>query len=153
MQNYKPILFLKNTLNVVNTVRDSQEWCISVKSVPFKVFPDMKDIPSRDWNDEHGDDEYIPDKPYYKAYEMDCDFVFIGREGSANGMIKDFLTYLAEGGSFQMYDSYTKIGRQDVRYVSYSEDILYRRDNQQDIVVFSVKLKVNDPITDIYLSL
>lgn len=50
-----------------------------------------------------------------------------------------------------IYDTYTKIGRTNVRYMSYSDNILYRRDSQDDIVVFSVKLKVNNPNTDITL--
>ena len=127
------------------------EWGIFVKKVPFNLFPDMKDIPSRDWADEHGDDEYIPHSPLYKAYEMECNFVYVGTHGTANARIKDFLKYLAEGGRFSIYDTYTKIGRTDVRYMGYSEDVLYRRDGQNDIVVFSVKLKVNNPITDITL--
>lgn len=113
----------------------------------------MKDIPSRDWPDEHGNDEFIPDKPVYKAYEIECEFVFIGTHGTANEKIRSFLQYLAENGSFSIYDTYTKIGRQNVRYVSNSEDVFYRRDGENDIVVFSVTLKVNDPITDITLTL
>ena len=128
------------------------EWGIYIKSVPFKLFPDLKEPPSRDWQDEQGNDEYIPDVPYYKAYEIDCEFVFIGTNGTANTQIKAFLSYLAEGGKFKMYDTYTKIGRTDVRYVSYSEDVFYRREGQNDVVVFSVKLKVNDPLTDITLT-
>ncbi len=87
----------------------------------------------------------------YKAYEIDCEFVFIGTHGTANTQIRNFIRYLAENGSFSIYDTYTKIGRQHVRYVSYSENVFYRRDGENDIVVFSVKLKVNDPITEIIL--
>lgn len=112
----------------------------------------MKDIPSRDWPDEHGDDEYVPGTPYYKAYEMDCEFVFLGPHGTANAKIKDFLKFLAEGGKFRIYDTYTKIGRTEVRYMSYSENVLYRRDGQDDIVIFSVKLKINNPVSDITLT-
>ncbi len=120
------------------------EWGIYIKSLPFKLFPEMKDLPSRDWYDENGDDEFVPDSPVYKAYEIECEFVFIGVHGTANVQIKSFLNYLAVGGKFKMYDTYTKIGRTEVRYMSYSEDVLYRREGGDDIVVFSVKLKVND---------
>ncbi|NDV68585.1 hypothetical protein [Dysgonomonas sp. 25] len=149
MQNYKPCFFQKLAGNMA--VRDSMEWGIYVKSIPFKLFPDLKDIPSRNWMDEQGDDEYIPDTPYFKAYEMECEFVYVGVHRTANTRIKQFLTYLASGGSFNIYDTYTRIGRTNVRYMGYSEDVLYRRDGQDDIVVFSVKLKVNNPIADIVL--
>lgn len=147
---YKPLLLQK--IKDKSPIKDSMDWGIWIKSVPFKVFPEIKDIPSRDWLDENGNDEFVPDEPCYKAYEMDCEFVFIGAEGTANKQIKSFLTYLAEEGQFKLYDNYTKIGRTNVRYVKYSEDILFRQDGNNDIVVFAVTLQVNDPITDITLT-
>lgn len=150
MATYKPFYIQKLTDNA--PVRDSKEWNIWIKSVPFKVFPDMKDIPSRDWVDESGIDEFLPNTPFYKAYEIDCQFVYIGAYESANTQIKSFLKYLAEGGFFKFYDTYTKIGRTNIRYVSNDEDIFYRREGNDDIVQFKVTLKVNDPITDITLT-
>lgn len=149
---YKPFLIQKLTKNA--PIRDSKEWGIWVKSIPFKVFPDMKDIPSRTYFDEHGDDEFVPSYPFYKAYEIDCDFVYIGVYGSANIQIKAFLKYLAEGGMFQFYDTYTKIGRKNIRYVKTSDDpeIFYRREGKDDVVQFEVTLKVNDPVTEITLT-
>lgn len=149
-QIYKPCLFKKIT--EPSPVHDSMEWGIYIKSVPFKVFPDLKDVPSRDWPDENGDEEYIPDLPYYKAYEIECQFVYIGSGGTANDQIRSFLKYLSENGMYSMYDTYTGIGRRDVRYVGYSEDILYRKDGENDIVVFSVTMKVNNPIEEITLT-
>lgn len=150
MAIYKPFLIQKLTDNA--PVRDSKEWNIWIKSVPFKVFPDMKDIPNRDWYDESGTQEFIPPTPVYKAYETECQFVYIGVYESANTQIKSFLKYLAEGGFFKFYDTYTKIGRTNIRYVSNDEDIFYRREGNNDIVQFKVTLKVNDPITDITLT-
>lgn len=150
MSNYKPFLIQK--LADKSPVRDSKDWGIWIKSVPFKIFPDMKEIPSRDWLDEHGDEEYIPTQPYYKAYEMECEFVYIGAYESANAQIRSFLTYLAENGMFKLYDTYSKIGRTNVRYMSYSNDALYRKEGNEDIVLFKVTLKINDPITEITLS-
>ncbi|WP_283687229.1 hypothetical protein [Dysgonomonas sp. Marseille-Q5470] len=43
MQNYK--LFLTDSDK--GKFRDSQKWNIYVKSIPFEVFPDRKDIASR----------------------------------------------------------------------------------------------------------
>lgn len=148
---YKPFLIQKLTTGA--SVRDSREWNIYVKSVPFKVFPDMKDVPANDWYDQNGDDEYIPSPPYYKAYEIDCEFVFVGENGTANAQIKSLLKYLSESVMFKFYDTHSKIGRTNVRYVSTDDDVLYRKDGRNDIVVFSVTLKVNDPLTDIVLSL
>lgn len=148
---YKPFLIQK--LSDEAPVRDSKEWNIWIKSVTFKVFPDLKDVSTRDWMDQQGDDEFLPNIPVYKAYKIECEFVFKGLYETANTQIKSFLKYLAEGGFFKFYDTYTKIGRTNIRYDSYDNDALYRREGQDDIVLFKVTLKVNDPITDITLTL
>ena len=49
-------------------------------------------------------------------------------------------------------DTYTKIGRQHMRFVSVGEDIFHRETESGDVIVFSVTFKVNDPVTDITLS-
>lgn len=147
---YKPFLVRKIKDN--SPVRDSTEWGIMVKHVPFKVYPDMKDISSYDWKDSQGDDEYLPDNIMYKSYDMECEFLFVGEHGSANNNIRNFISFLATNGYFSIYDTYTKIGRTKVRYVSNSPDVLYRRDSSTDKVVFKVTLKVVDPITEITLT-
>lgn len=149
---YKPFLIQKLTENA--PILSSKEWGVWVKHIPFKVFPDLKEIPSRPYPDEHGDYEFVPSKPFYKSYEIDCKFVFIGNSGTANEQIKSFLKYLAEGGMFKFYDTYSKIGRTNVRYVKTDDDpeILFRREGEKDIVQFKVTLKINDPITEILLT-
>lgn len=147
---YKPFLIQKLKSN--SPVRDSLEWNIYIKSIPFKVFPDMKDIPSRSWADQNGDDEFIPDNPVFKSYSIEVEFVYKGNEGTASSSIRSFLSYLSNDGMFSIYDSYTKVGRTNVRYESYSEDYYSSKKGGEDIVVFSVSLKINDPITEITLS-
>ena len=150
MTKYKPFLIQK--LKDLAIVRDSEEFGVRVKHVPFKIFPEMKEVHSVSFHDENGDDEFIPETPTFKAYEMDCEFLYQGLHGTANVKIKEFLTYLSTGGAFSIYDTYTGIGRTEVRYAGYEEDVLYRKDDEDDAVIFSVKLKVNDPVTDIILS-
>lgn len=117
------------------------------KSVPFHLFPKVKEPFKNSWHDEDGDEEYLPEQPFYESYEMKLDFVYEGTLNSANSRIKAFLLFL-QGGEFELYDEYTGIGRQKVRYVSVDTSAnLYRR--ERDIVEFFVTLKVNDPITQI----
>ena len=152
MATYKPFYIQKLTDGA--PVKDSTEWGIWIKKVPFKVLLDAKDIPSRKWFDQHGDDEYVPSTIFYEAYEIDCEFVYKGVYESANAQIKSFMSYLSNGGMFKFYDRYTKIGRTNVRYVKGDEDpeVFYRREGNDDIVSFKVTLKVNDPVTDITLT-
>lgn len=112
----------------------------------------VKDVPKRDWYDEDGDDEFVPDEQKYKAFEMDVKFGYKGDMGSANAKLKALQDYL-NGGTMKVYDSYNQIGRQDVRFVSIDDDAELVRDEEDgDILVVTIKLKVNDPKTEITLS-
>lgn len=148
--DYKPFLIQKLKTN--SPVRDSREWDIWVKSIPFLIYPKLKEPAKRSWVDESGDDEYVPDTPRFEAYTMDVAFAFIGERGTANVKIRSFLSYLSQDGEFSIYDTYTAIGRTHVRYSSFSDDAFRRREGQNDLVEFKVTLKVNDPITEIRLS-
>ena len=149
------ILFkkMKDNAPVVDTL---DNWGIVCKDFPFKLYGEAKDLPSHDWKDEDGDDEYIPDELKIAAYEMDVEFVYKGAVESANTNIRAFLDYLTgrggTGAELMVYDTYTKIGRQGVRFVSVDEDVFFRQTEYGDVVVFSVAFKVNDPVTDITLS-
>lgn len=145
---------MKDDALVVDTLSN---WGIVCKEFPFKLYGEAKELPTRDWKDEDGDDEYIPDELKIASYELEVEFVYKGNIDSANTQIKSFLDYLTgrggTGAELMVYDTYTKIGRQSVRFVSVEEDVFYRQEEGGDVVVFVVTFKVNDPVTDITLSL
>lgn len=149
------ILFkkMKNNAPVVDTLND---WGIVCKDFPFKLHGEAKELPSHDWKDEDGDDEYVPDELKIAAYEIEVEFAYKGAMDSANANIKGFLDYLTgrggTGAELMVYDTYTKIGRQNVRFVSVDDDVFYRQEEGGDVVVFVVAFKVNDPVTDITLN-
>lgn len=144
---------MKSDALVVDTL---DNWGIVCKEFPFKLYGEAKELPSHDWKDEDGDDEYIPSKLPIASYEVEVEFAYKGVMDSANASIKGFLDYLTgrdgSGVELAVYDTYTKIGRQHVRFVSVSDDVFYRQEEGGDVVVFSVTFKVNDPVTDITLS-
>jgi len=121
----------------------SSYYSITCKSIPFMPFPDLKELPKREWFDQQGDDEYVPANPVFKAYEITTPMVFIGNLDDARDSIYSFLQYL-QGAEFSIYDEYKQKGVR-ARYMSYTDDAFYRRD--RDIVSFSLKLKVNNPLT------
>lgn len=110
-----------------------------------------KELPKRSWNDEHGDDEFVPDELMMESLTHSVKFGYKGDKFSANAVIKSFLDYLSKGGSMKIYDEYNGIGRQHVRFSSMSDDAELVRDEEGDILIFTVTLKVNDPVTDIVL--
>lgn len=150
MSDYKSFLLKKDGEAVV---KDSfAEWGIMVQSIPFLLVPEMKELPSTDWPDEDGDDEYVPSVTHFKAYSMDISFVYIGNYETANEKIRAFWNYVKQG-TFQFYDQYTSVGRSGVRYVSFSPKAFRRRNNSGDTVEFSMTFKVNDPVENIILTL
>jgi len=142
----------KLIINKDNTIKDVyRDFGIYTKHVPFILYPKAKEPYKKSWYDEDGDDEYLPATPRYEAYTMNVDFVYEGALNTANTNIKNFLDFI-QGGYFSLYDEYTGIGRQKIRYVSVDENAtLYRRD--KDVVEFTVSLKVNDPVTQITITL
>lgn len=149
------ILF-KKMIGGASVVDTLDSWGIVCKEFPFKLYGDAKELPSHDWKDKDGDDEYIPSELPIAAYEIEVEFAYKGAMNSANTNIGAFLAYLTGRGStgaeLQVYDTYTKIGRQSVRFVSVEDDVFYRQEEGGDVVVFVVTFKVNDPVTDITLS-
>lgn len=118
----------------------------------FYGLNEVKDLPKRTWYDEDGDDEFVPDEMKYKAYEMSVKFGYKGTKFSANAKVKALQDYLS-GGTFKFYDSYNSVGRQNVRFSGISDDAeLVRDDTDGDILIVTVKMKVNDPRTDITLN-
>lgn len=108
-----------------------------------------KDVAKRDWPDEDGDDEYVPEALYLKAYDMEVKFGYKGDKYSANAKLKTLQDYLC-GGTMKLYDSYHAIGRQGVRFEAIDDDAeLVRDDVDGDILIIKVKWKVNDPRTEI----
>lgn len=112
----------------------------------------VKDVAKRDWHDEDGDDEFVPDEQKYKAFEMQVKFGYKGGQFSANDKLEALQDYL-NGGTMKVYDSYNNIGRQNVRFEGISDDAELVRDaDDGDILIVTVKLKVNDPKTKITLT-
>ena len=139
----------KSGASVVETIEDFGLYCVDI---PFKPAGDVKDIVSRDWKDENGVDEYIPaDGLKMSAYEIDVKFGYKGDKLGANKAISSLMSCLTAG-YVSIYDTYTGIGRQKVRLVKLNDNAELVRDDDGDILIFSVTLKVCDPITNISLS-
>jgi len=116
---------------------------ILLKSIPFKPFPELKDLPVRDWPDEQGDDEYIPANPVFKAYETSVELIYTGLTNTARQMIYSMLQYI-QGAEFNIFDTFKRTGIR-CRYVGYEDSAYYNKERQS--VEFSVKVKVNNPLS------
>lgn len=149
-------LLIQKTIDKAPVIDTYEEWKIVCKDFPFRMGGDAKDLYAESLPDKHGDDEYIPDILPIAAYETEVPFVYKGSMNTANYYIKQFLNYLIGLDGYKpdlkIYDTYTKIGRQNVRYMGYGDDAFVRKEDEGDVVEFTITFKVNDPVTEITLS-
>lgn len=142
--DYRPFLIQKLTNGA--ELRNSTEWNLLIKSMPFKPIGDVKAPFTRNWPDQNGNDVFIPDQQVFEAYDIECDFVYYGDKDTASQMVNTFIyAYLASGGLFMLYDTYTHIGKTNVNYKSISPDKYYNE--QENVVIFKMTFTVNDPVT------
>lgn len=145
---YKPFY-----IQVDSSLYDTKtQWGLIAKSNPYPALPSAKSPYNNDWKDEHGDDEFT-EHLYYESFEFSVGF-YIRAKDTANGAtaeelirskISDFFTTI-KNGEFKVYDAYTALGRQKVRYVSYKEDKFISRKGVARCM-FTVTFKCNDPVT------
>ena len=149
INNYKPFY--------IQTVNDSAAWSTEVyglvaKSNPYPIMPNPKDPYKNDFKDANGDDEYVQEM-FYESQEISVKFYCkVPGASEAEKLLRHQVAAFFEKikkGEFLIYDSYTGIGRQKVRYAGYEEDSFVARDDYAR-VIFTVKFKVNDPLTQMY---
>lgn len=133
---------------------------IYVKDFPFIPVPlKQKNVFSQSWYDENGDDEYIPTTAYYEPVTISVPFVYVGTLDACMTNIRAFITAISNV-EFSFYDTYSTVGRQKCRMVSYSENasvLAYRGTSdspstQKVKAEFTLEIKINDPVTNITIS-
>lgn len=128
------------------------KWGIACTSFPFKLDGGAKDLATRDWPGEDGEDAFIPDVLPLKAYDLTVDMVYVGPLGQAYDNIMEFRDYMTgadgKGASLKVYNSHTKIGRQGVYWLEMG-DIKFSKEADEEVLQFPLKLRVSDPKTSI----
>ena len=152
--NYKPFYIQKDA---EGTAIDTTIWGLVAKSNPFPLLPTPKEPHNNEWLDENGDDEYLKEM-YYESFEFDVDFYIKTLGDNAESAMRqqiDSFFEVIRSGEFMVYDSYTGLGRKNVRYAGYSEGEYKRKTTGSDKwarAIFTITFKVNDPITRIIYS-
>lgn len=151
MKYYK--LYFQKSRTGSPVLESIASWGMYCMSIPFGPMPSSKELSKNEWADEDGDDEYIPERLAISGYSMTVKLGFKGDKNSANASLRKMLGYLtgADGSGVEMkyYCDYTKEGRSGVRFVKINDEAELVRDDDGDILVVSVELKVNAPMSDI----
>lgn len=115
-----------------------------IKHIPYMIMPQIKEPITQTWNDEDGDDVYLPlGGVKCEAYDLDVDFVFMSDFGDANIVIPRFVSRI-KGKWLRLYDSYTRTVRDGV-FVKKIDDTTFRSRKNKDIIKIRVKFRVNNP--------
>lgn len=150
MKYYK--FFFQKETNGAPVLESGEDFNVYEMECSFYGGGEAKELAKREWHDEHGDDEFVPNEIKLKAQDIKVKFGYKGDMFSANAVLLKFREYLRNGGTMKIYDEYNHIGRQNVHFVGIPDDAeLVRNSDDGDILVFTVKMKANDPITDILL--
>lgn len=134
---------------------DTTNWGLVAKANPFPILPNPKDLYANNWLDMNGEEEYTA-KMFYEPIELEVQFYIktfasatMSAEAVMRSQIDEFFAKIREG-EFMIYDSYTGIGRRKVRYAGFAEEDFKKRETSDGSwarSIFTVKFKVNDPIT------
>lgn len=150
--DYKPF-YIQTDADAVAV--STTEWGLIAKTNPFPILPTPKEPYKNEWLDEDGDDEYAV--LHYEAFEFSVNFYVKCFSDGANtaesvlvSQIRSFFDKI-KSGEFKVYDSYTGLGWQKVRYAGYNEDDFTKGSNWAR-AIFSITFKVNDPISRLSLS-
>lgn len=134
-------------------VKDSLEaFGMVCTSFPFKTDGGTKDLPTRDWNGEDGEDTYIPDVLPLKAYDLEAKMCYKGDIATAYDKLMLFREYLTgedgNGATLKVYNSHTRIGRQRI-YLLEIGDPEFNQSDIDEVLTFTLNFRVTDPRTSI----
>jgi hypothetical protein len=109
-----------------------------------------KNIATISYYDEDGDYEFIPNKVKFEPQTFVVKFGYMGDNFGNN--ISSFIDFISNS-YFTIYNSHAKTGRQKCRVLEISEPTLFFKNEDKEVVEFSVQIKSNDPINNITLSI
>lgn len=162
------IAFNGSTYTYGKAVDIESKFNIVCSECPFVLFPESKELPSRNYVDEDGIDEYIPQELPLKEYSIDVTFLYnktrdntTVTDETIRADIKAFIRFLygrtasdstdtIRNARLAMYCEETGIGRKDVRIKKVDNKLYYHETYDAKVVLkFVITFQVNDPVTDV----
>lgn len=139
-------------VKVGDTVYDIyEEFGVVTIDFPFlTINATPKNIASISYFDENGDYEFIPDVIKYEPQEFEVKF---GIKGTNVMMgINGFLSLITSS-QFSIYNNQCNVGRQKCRVLSVKNPTDFYKIDTTKIVIFTIRIKSNDPINNITLAI
>ena len=158
ISDYRPFYIQFDGGNAID-IKDTFK--VIVKTHDYPMSMKVKDPYKNQWYDEHGDDEYIgQDGLFVEAFTFKMECVMFAKAGSTDVAIEELRAGISAfqrkllSGSFKTYDSWTGFGFRSVRLSEFPMPGTGAYDVKSGMtrVIFTVTLKVNDPVTHMTLS-
>lgn len=116
-----------------------------IKHAPFTIRPKTKGLITQTWKDEDGDDVFLSvNGAKCEAYDWEVEFVYLHDDGMAHVRIADFVNRI-KGKWLKIRDEYSKMTRTEVYVSEFDQEPRFKRRGDNDLVVFKVKFRVNNP--------
>lgn len=151
MARKNEIYLRKSTGSVKSSLASFGFAVLDIPWPPFKA----KELATRDWPGEDGEDVYIPARIPAAAYDIEIEMVYKGSRETAYTKYCALRNYLSgadgSGAELMVYDPYKRIGRKGV-FLKAMDDGEFMRSNVDEILSIPVTFRVSDPVTDITLT-
>ncbi|MBR8739005.1 hypothetical protein IX296_002019 [Bacteroides pyogenes] len=143
---------MKGGSPIKDLVGDFDIVCVEI---PFEPFGETKDLTTRDWADEDGEDVYVPQMLRIKAYDWK---IKAACKGETSTKVIDKITALTgylsgasdgNGAEMKIYSSHLDIGRKNVYMKSVGDFEHFKDAAGNEVVEFSITFRVADPRTQI----
>jgi len=142
-------------------------WAVACQEFPYNPYNELKELPKRDWKDEHGVSVFIPsDGMKLKDFDIQVKFIATAVQGiatpSAEEMlrinIRSFLNFIyglsggdsgvsGDGSSLAIFDEYTQVGFGLVTANKLSNSVIEIKTGATEcIATFTITFHVNDPV-------
>lgn len=121
-----------------------ENWNIAVVESCTDIDGGFRDLASREWADEDGEDVYIPASRKLNAYDAKWTLCYKGAASDAFGKLTDFRDWLSSGGLLMIYDPKTTTGRIGA-YLSKFGTPTYWRKGNEEVLKFEVTFRITSP--------
>lgn len=119
---------------------------IKTTSVPLFLPLETKELPSRDWIDEDGEDVYFPDVVRLQAYDTEISMVYKGAQGTFPIKQAAVFRYMTtEGLELNIFSPYSNTGCKGAYFKGFSDFDFTSDSSLGDVAVFKMKFRVTKP--------
>lgn len=119
---------------------------VKTTGVPLFVPLETKELPSRDWKDEDGEDVYFPDVAKLKAYDIEISVVYKGSQGSFRAKQESLFKYMTTNGSeLNIYSPYSYTGCKGAYFKGFSDFDFTSDVSLGDVAEFKMRFRVTKP--------